>query len=837
MLSDAHRLMLSTNSGVTEAIIHARKYETIATRAELKRLGFSDRQARTPALLIPIWDVNGNIALYHCRPDQPRIEKGKPRKYEFPRGSRMALDVPPTVRAMLGDPSLPLWVTEGAKKGDALASQGCCVVSLIGVWNWRGTNENGGKTALPDWESIALNGRAVYLVFDSDVMTKPEVSAALTRLREFLKNKGASVLVVYLPSGPSGQKVGVDDFLVQGHSVDDLMALATPHLRPCPHSQDSSQADYEMTSKGLVWWKPAEHDRVPVPLTNFQAQIVRDIQLDDGLDVQRSFEIKVTIQGQEMTVSIPARDYAAMNWVLEHIGPRAIIEPGQSVKERVRVGIQVLSKDIQRQRVYTHTGWTQLEGGEWAYLHADGAIGRNGRVSGIHTELPENLGGYSLATPSSALDLQMCVRASLRFLDTAPDSITIPIYAAIGRAVLGESPFSLHVAGRTGVHKSVIAALAQQHFGSTMDFSHLPASWSSTANALELAAFYAKDALMVVDDFCPIGNARSQDSLHASAERLFRGQGNRSARQRLGKDCTLRAGRPPRGLILSTGEDIPRGHSLRARMLIIEIGPGDVDLSVVTQCQQDAAQGLYARAMAGYLQWLAQDIRSHQARRIDEISRLRTNLQGEDQHKRTTTIVAELLYGLDHFLHFAENAGALTTTERNALYFDRAQPILTHIGTQQQPFQQNSDPVDLFLECLKAAMASGMAHIADTDGQEPPSPQVCGWRHDSHGYHGLGQRIGWTDGDNLYLEPTVSYGVANTLAQRSQMSLTVTSQTLWKRLKERELLASVDQARNTNKVRQTLEGHRREVLHLHATTFFDMRDCEVFFSDQSDQSG
>ena len=35
-------------------------------------------------------------------------------------------------------------------------------------------NEHGGKTALPDWEQVALNdGRDVYAVFDSDVMTKP----------------------------------------------------------------------------------------------------------------------------------------------------------------------------------------------------------------------------------------------------------------------------------------------------------------------------------------------------------------------------------------------------------------------------------------------------------------------------------------------------------------------------------------------------------------------------------------------------------------------------------------------------------------------------------------
>jgi hypothetical protein len=62
-------------------------------------------------------------------------------------------------------------------------------VGLLGVWNWRGTNEHGGKVALPEWDLIALNGRQVYIVFDSDVMLKPQVHAALERLKNFLEVK------------------------------------------------------------------------------------------------------------------------------------------------------------------------------------------------------------------------------------------------------------------------------------------------------------------------------------------------------------------------------------------------------------------------------------------------------------------------------------------------------------------------------------------------------------------------------------------------------------------------------------------------------------------------
>ncbi|MCL4532556.1 MAG: DUF3854 domain-containing protein, partial [Actinobacteria bacterium] len=119
------------------------------------------------------------------------------------------------------------------RKADAGASHALCCIALLGVWSFRGKNEKGGITLLADWDSIALNGREVRIVFDSDVTTKPEVQAALARLREHLQRKGAKVLVVYLPGGPNGVKVGLDDFLLT-HTVDELQALVQA---PAPEPQ------------------------------------------------------------------------------------------------------------------------------------------------------------------------------------------------------------------------------------------------------------------------------------------------------------------------------------------------------------------------------------------------------------------------------------------------------------------------------------------------------------------------------------------------------------------------------------------------------------------------
>ena len=236
-----HHAALLTASAIAADVALARGYWSATAEAGLHQLGFTAAQAQVPAIVLPIWNVAGEIGMYQVRPDEPRIIAGKAIKYETPRGSRMVLDVPPACRGQLADPNIPLWITEGVRKADAAVSVGLCCIDVIGVWNWRGTNEFGGKTALADWESIALNGRPVFVAFDSDVITKASVRGALERLSDFLRSRGAKVHIVVLPPGPDGAKVGLDDYLAHGHSVADLTSLvnAVPSAEARPGSANT----------------------------------------------------------------------------------------------------------------------------------------------------------------------------------------------------------------------------------------------------------------------------------------------------------------------------------------------------------------------------------------------------------------------------------------------------------------------------------------------------------------------------------------------------------------------------------------------------------------------
>ena len=255
-----------------------------------------------------------------------------------------------------------------------------------------------------------------------------------------------------------------------------------------------------------------------IRLTNFCAKIICDILCDDGVEIVRLVEVTATINGRSQTFTVTVPQFSQMNWPLEQLGPEAIVQPGQTTRERARAAVR-FSPAAYHSGASSHTGWCQVAGAH-VYLHAGGALGAVGPVPGVEVRLPNALTPYLL--PEHGTELREAVRSSLGLYKIAPGRITVPLLGAIYRAVLGGTDFSVHLSGHTGVFKSELAALAQQHYGPTLNARNLPCSWSSTANALEATAFAAKDVLLVIDDFVPQGTVADRARLNAQADRVMR---------------------------------------------------------------------------------------------------------------------------------------------------------------------------------------------------------------------------------------------------------------------------------------------------------------------------
>jgi len=156
----------------------------------------------------------------------------------------------------------------------------------------------------------------------------------------------------------------------------------------------------------------------------------------------------------------------------------------------------------------------------------------------------------------------------------------------------------------------------------------------------------------------------------------------------------------------------------RARSRLAEVNVGDIDLKRLTGCQADGAAGLYAGAMAGYVQWLAPKIEQVQAGLKDLVARFRADVASPAMHGRTQDLLANLAIGLRYFLDYATDAGAVTKAQADQLW-QRGWAALKQAGSRQTDHQTANEPTRRFAKLLARALASGRAHLADRAGAAP----------------------------------------------------------------------------------------------------------------------
>lgn len=514
-------------------------------------------------------------------------------------GVRLVLYRLPEIVA--ADPARRVVVAEGEKDADRLAGLGIVATTCaMGAGKWRAEY------------SETLAGRQVRYVPDNDDAGRKHAG----QVARSLAGVAASVRVVTLPNLP--EKGDVSDWLDAGGTAGALADLCdvapewtpteTPAIAAGGRDADPPAIPYRATPGGLIWDKPGrEGVTIPTRLTTFTARIVADVTEDDGADKRRLLELEGEIggRGAPLRFTIPAATFGAMNWPVEQLGASAILLPGFGARDRARAAIQLLSGDIPARHVYAQTGWRTI-GEARLYLHAGGAIGAAGATADVDVALGGALEGYTLPDPPTGEALAVAIRASLRALEVAPPEIMYPV------------PWPRHTGplSRAGgcVRLSGWAYRRRENTGRRA----LSATLRASDDRQPSSRIVGLDGQRARGSGAQRGGrATCRGRLHAERARRRRqpaASTRRSATARRRESVgpkphasrpVSRAARPPRGLILSTGEDVPRGQSLRARMLILEIGPADLRWERLTGRQQDAEAGRYAEAMAGYVQWLA----------------------------------------------------------------------------------------------------------------------------------------------------------------------------------------------------------------------------------------
>jgi len=417
------------------------------------------------------------------------------------------------------------------------------------------------------------------------------------------------------------------------------------------------------------------------------------------------------------------------------------------------------------------------------------------------------------------------IYASLRMLEVAPLSVSAPLFTAPYAAILSEVlpvDYSLFCAGTTGTRKTEVAAIVQNHFGSDWRGKHLPASWSSSGNSLEQTSFLTKDAVLTIDDFCPHGTTADVARYHSTADRVLRAQGNKAGRGRMNADGSPRATYYPRGLIIATGEDIPRGQSLRGRLLVLEFAPHTVNLSVLSELQVSAANGQLSAAAGLFAQWLAPQLDELKRTLPQQRIELRNAIVLKDGHSRHPDTLAGLLVVLTVFERFAAAQGVQLPAD----WFQNLTDALLQTGDDQAQHQVSEDPAARFVTLIHAALSAGSAHVKRRDGREPYASEKemsgLGWQlrmygageHEHENWYPQGPSIGWFDDQGLYLEPDGAFRTVQQFATAQGNGFSLSKNALQKALDEKGRLVSKHEGRTTASLWMGADKKKTRVLHL-----------------------
>ena len=510
-----------------------------------------------------------------------------------------------------------------------------------------------------------------------------------------------------------------------------LMLASTPPPDAGATSSDAQMsANYEVRN-GEIWRLDKSG---ATSLCSFTAVIDEEITYDDGAESKRLFVISGALNdGARLPpVRVWAIDFANLDWITERGGAKAIRAAGPKQKEQLREAIQRLSNP-KTKTIYRHTGWRSIEG-QWAYLFLGGAVG----AVDVAVEMDPPLNRFEL--PADVDDVRAAVEASARLLRCGPMSVMGPLLAAnylAALAFIAQPDFVVWLNGPTGSFKSELAALAQGHFGN-FERKNLPVSWSSTENSIEAILHTCKDAVVVVDDFAPQSDRATQQKLNQTALRIIRNVGNGASRSRLAADLTRRPDRPPRSLVLSTGEQLPPGQSINARLVIVEVDAATLNLAELSSRQAD--RGLLRHAMRGYIEWLKPQISDLQLIIPRRLAELRTLFQASG-HRRQPEAVAQLALGFEMFCRFAIEVKATSPAVAEQWRIE-LWDAFRQAGARDASSLRESDPARRFLHLVRSLFAQGKIMML-------PKLQI----NAANFPLGVGDMIGWYDERYWYLDP------------------------------------------------------------------------------------
>lgn len=549
-------------------------------------------------------------------------------------------------------------------------------------------------------------------------------------------------------------------------------------------------------------------ERVARELLNARVRVRQLVRVDTGEENLHTSHVDLEAERNGETArldAVPIDDFEKLTWIADLPWPDvAYARTHQGRSDVVNAIRRTSGPAVPVTTAYGRLGWHELTPGQWAYVHAGGAIGADGPVPGVRVvDIPDELGGYELPAPPVDRDeTRSAFLASLRILDTLPPRLAAPLLGAAYRAALGPSKATMYVIGDYGAGKTGVASLALQHFMPAASWSNVPTGAGEAAAtnvALEEWRHIAGDSIFLADDLAPdTGAARAA----SRADQLLRSQYNGFGKGRGKRDGGTRASRPPRGLLVLTGEDGGTG-SAETRCIYLPVLTTDQLPPLLERLDADSPDAPMLRA-----QWTAAIVRhvaaGYATMREDMTELADTyavmlrdpNADNAGLDARRAAMLADAMVGWDYALEVAHDAGAITDDERTRIR-DRALAGL-HAARETAAVAMSGRALhERAGDLVRSALVARNAYIEGASGGTPSSPSAMGYVRDEESMVDRwrpapgARRIGWEspDGDRLWLDDHATHAAIEAAGRAASTPLGVTPRALGSALRSAGLTA------------------------------------------------
>lgn len=615
-------------------------------------------------------DRFGNVALpssIQYRPARPSVnEEGRELKYEFVVEHHSPLGVHPAIPADWIDSCHTVLIAEGLLKGDAALSgmlldagitpgqlryddastdaraqlaalmntvptaKRVLVLTIAGVWNWQKN---------PEWRSLLLKGRDVWIGIDGDVASNPHVHLAATRIFDYIRDhhkatpKLLSPKVVTTDAGELS-KIGIDDYLAEVGTWASLLEGLTDELPPAPAGQEVTEVGaVRINETGTVMEKcepisdPATGQVTGarwvqlIPMGGRVLSIVAEREPSNAEIASGAFGVGVSADRATYECEVEVAWENSAGDIERHIvrGPAGILmyTPDQWDRRGAKIPAPVLRNpewppsrahgeswlkaikanrhDETAERVrWLQMGWVPVAGGVPAFVIGEQVIGGGD----TDTEVLPGIGELELAGATrfgvGPIDdrsfddeeyREQVRRDFAAVMDTYVHGgawtdkrvAAVVLAAGLRPALPLRAQTSIYFVGPRRKGKSYTA-------GAIAGFwACLPGEWSSNrlmGSAKDTIAStedaVSRCVLWVADDLAPSTSARQAANEAAALGDLIRNIHNGSGKRRKNADGTSREVRYPKALLIATAENDPTVSSVGDRALMINIGYGSL---------------------------------------------------------------------------------------------------------------------------------------------------------------------------------------------------------------------------------------------------------------------